>query len=490
VIYSNIKIRKFKELLPVLPAQGFLWSLMNDRYEKSLPDMLGSYAESGAARFHMPGHKGRGMEGFFKGGTAMWDITEISGSDDLSSPSGVLKKAQDLCALAFGAARTFFLVNGSTAGVIAMMLIAAKRGRVLISRDCHRSVISGAFLSGADCGFVMPSYSEKLGRYGLPSARDIEDSLRSRPAGTVLITSPNYAGLCADLPEISRVVHAHGARLIVDAAHGAHFPFSKYLPASPAGYADMWVNSAHKTLNALGQAALLHIADPDDEREVLSALSHIQTSSPSYLLMASLDWARHCAEMPGVWDEHCKKMIGLSEIIGSLPGLSVLRPREDMGAFDADVTRITVDTRQRGITGVTALNHLQNRNVIPEMADEQGVTFIMTPSDDPSWHDMLFDALRTLPYGLEEIPPQPKVYAAAETVMSIRIAMTADVERVPIEKAAGRVAAQSFGPYPPGIALVVPGERIEKKHVMFLKTASERGVTLFGCSGGTLGCVR
>ncbi|OQB24236.1 MAG: Arginine decarboxylase [Firmicutes bacterium ADurb.Bin182] len=456
-------------------------------FDMTLPEMLGSYAVKGAARFHLPGHKGRGMAGFFREEIAQWDITEIEGADDLYNPSGILQKSQSLCADAFGAKRSFFLVNGSTAGVHVMMMIAAKRGSVLLSRDCHRSAISGAFLSGADCRFVMPDYDESLGRYGMPAAKEIDDMLTERPAATVMITSPNYAGMCADIPAIASVVRKHGARLFVDAAHGAHFPFSRHLPVSPAGYADMWVNSAHKTLNALGQAALLHIADADDERDVLSALQTVQTSSPSYILMASLDWARHSAKTPGLWDGHCEKMIELREKINKLPGIRVLNQTGRAGVADTDVTRITVDTSRRGITGHEAAEHLLKQNVIPEMADGQSVVFITTPSDDPLWHDMLFEALRTLPYGHKTVPSQQRLNASAERVMDIRSAMAAKTQMVPFSRAAGRIAAQSFGPYPPGIALVTPGERIDKTHIKFLEESEGRGV--FGCFGGTVCCV-
>ncbi|MBQ3109138.1 MAG: aminotransferase class I/II-fold pyridoxal phosphate-dependent enzyme, partial [Clostridia bacterium] len=269
--------------------------------KSSLAGTLGAYAAKNTARFHMPGHKGRGLAGFWRQELARWDVTEISGTDNLHSPEGAILEAERAASKSFGSEHTIFLVNGSTAGVVAMMMLAKERGSILVDRECHSSAISGAALADAEIAFIQPRIHKKLGRPGVISAEDLDEALTRTGARSVLITSPNYYGLCADLPALSAVAQKHGAWLMVDAAHGAHFPFSDQLPASPAGYADIWVNSAHKTLNALNQAALLHLGKGVSLPRARQMLAMVETTSPSYLIMASLDWARYCAEAPGVW---------------------------------------------------------------------------------------------------------------------------------------------------------------------------------------------
>lgn len=451
-----------------------------------LPEALGEYARRHAARFHMPGHKGRGMGGFFREELATWDVTELSFSDDLHAPEAVIACAQSACAECFGAAHTFFLVNGSTAGILAMLLSLPRGAQILIGRDCHRASLSGVTIAGLHCRFVEPAYDAQLDLWGSVTPEALERSLLEAPAQAVLVTSPNYYGLCADLPALKEVAQKYGALLFVDAAHGAHFPFSGALPQSPAGCADAWVHSAHKTLNALGQAALLHIGPRMQAHVVQRALSLVQTSSPSYLLLTSLDWARYTAGLNDCWTRTANVCKALSDKIDAILGLCTLRHSlvRSIGAADLDVTRFVVDVCGRGITGYEAQRALEQRNVFVEMADARRIVCICTPSDDIVWYDMLLDALRTLPYGTRLIKSQAEPHLRLERIMSVSEAGRSEAEQVSIADCAGRIAADAAGVYPPGIPCFIPGERIDAVAVEYLTAQQEMGASLFGVRGG------
>ena len=447
-----------------------------------LPEALGAYAQRQVARFHMPGHKGRGMAGFVCPELASWDITELSFSDNLHNPTGTIAEAQARYAVQYGAAHTFFLVNGATAGLLALMLALPQGARVLLGRDCHRSAISGIALAGHDCRFLQPEYQGAQGIWGCVTAQELNKALLEAPADAVLITSPNYYGLCADIPALARVAHAHGALLFVDAAHGAHFPFSPALPPSPAGYADAWVNSAHKTMNALGQAALLHIAASMPRQAVQQALSLVQTSSPSYLMLASLDWALYTASHARCWTQQVNACRTLMAGIEKVLGLSTVSQAvvSMAGIAAVDPTRVAIDVSRRGITGFAAQQALEQHDIYVECSDMRRVVCICTPADDPMWYEMLLDGLCALPYGTALPPEMPEAYPALERAILVREAVLGKKESIPFADCAGRIAGDSVGIYPPGIPLWTPGERITEEAVAFLSGQRALGAELFG----------
>lgn len=449
---------------------------------RRLPEVLGDYAHRQVARFHMPGHKGRGMGGFSRQELIRYDITELSFSDDLHAPEAAIAQAQEECAACYGAFHTFFLVNGATAGLHALLLSLPRGAHILVGRDCHKSVLSGAALAGHSCRFMQPAYVACSGMWGCVTPETLEQALCESPAAAVLITSPNYYGLCADIPALAAIAHRHGALLFVDAAHGAHFPFSDALPQSPAGYADGWVNSAHKTLNALGQAALLHISDTLQVFKVQRALTLIETSSPSYLLLVSLDWARYTAGLHRAWTDAATACSALSQEIEGILGLSTL-PRTLIGSAgitDMDLTRVVIDVSGRGITGYAAQRALEAMDVFVEMADTRRIVCICTPSDDPAWYTLLLKALSALPYGIEVPVSQPDVYPPMPRVMPLAEAVRASVEQKLLSESVGCIAADAAGVYPPGIPLWTPGERITTEGVAFLEIQQALGASLFG----------
>lgn len=273
-------------------------------YNTPIYNYLREYAQQDINIFHMPGHKlAKGIPQQLAQDILKLDVTEIEGTDNLHYPEGIIKDAQELAAKAFGADKTFFLVNGSTCGIEAAIMSTCARGqKIIIARDAHKSVVSGLILSGAEPVFVYPEYIYSFGITGEVTAKSIQKSLCQHPdAVAVLITRPNYYGICSDIEEISSIVHAHGKILIVDEAHGAHFVFNSKLPDSALQHgADICIQSAHKTLPAVTQGAYLHVKGNrvDIDRLKLN-LGMLQTSSPSYIIMSYLDIARELMEIEG-----------------------------------------------------------------------------------------------------------------------------------------------------------------------------------------------
>ncbi len=461
----------------------------------TMPEMLGLYASKDTARFHMPGHKGRGMGGFWRDDLIRWDVTELSGTDNLHAPSDGILRAEQSMAEAYGARASFFVVNGSTAAVQAMLLSLDREDKLLLSRDAHRCAIAGAALSGIAVEYILPAFDAANGLWGMVTPEALDERLSQTHATAVLITSPNYYGFCADIAGLACVAHAHHALLLVDSAHGAHFPFSDALPPGLAGYADLWSHSQHKTLNALTQAASLHIGSCRIAPEtVRRALSMIETSSPSYLLMSSLDWSLYMARRQD-WTGQVKRIDALRQKISVLPGIRLLPDRIGAGVVARDQTRLVIDVTGCGITGYAAASMLEQAGVYCEMADLRHLVLITSPEDDPEWYTRLLHALQLLPQGKPlpgaDMTGDDGVYKdVPERVLSVRGGAFASMEQTPLRLAAGRIAGEAIGVYPPGIALTMPGERISEATVRFMLSQRSVGAQLFGVRDDRVTVVR
>lgn len=457
---------------------------MANKPKLTLPEMLGAYGDSGAARFHMPGHKGRGMTPFLGEELGRWDVTEISCTDNLHDPQGAILEGQKRLAAAYGAEASFYVVNGGTAAIHAMILSLGREEKLLLSRDCHKSAIGAVALSGIETVFMTPRYHPELELLELITPAELDAALEETGATAVLVTSPNYYGLCADLPGLAAVAHSHGALLLVDGAHGAHFPFSKALPEACGESADLWCHSQHKTLNALTQSASLHVGKcrikPEKVAEVLAL---IETTSPSFLLMASLDYATYTAGRQD-WDGLCRRVEALERKISGLPGLSLLSERDCRGAVEKDPTRLVIDVSGRGITGYEAQAHLEQQNIYIEMADAWRLVLILSPEDDPKWYERLYQALLTLPYGrlIRRGLGLPQI--ADRMAVSVREATFAKSSLIPLKQAQDRIPTRAVGIYPPGIALFVPGERLSREGIDALLSIEQAGGHIFGVRNG------
>ena len=419
-----------------------------------LVDALRAYAGRESFRFHMPGHKGRSLPLAELKWLAPIDVTELTDTGNLYEPGEPFDAAQALWSERFGFERCQFLPGGSTQGVYTGLALCCQPGdKILLDRGSHRSAFHAMALLDLQPVWLERPWLKQENLTGPISPGEVEQALDRNPdIKTVCITSPTYAGVLSNVAAISRTVHAHGARLFVDGAHGAHLPF---LGLEPFWGADAVVTSAHKTLPAMGQSALLFASGfgPDRVRELASVFG---TSSPSYPMMASLDACRDWMEQWGT-QKYERAAVRVAELRRQFPSL---QPRYGLSL---DPTRLVLKARD----GHALARALEDRGVVPEMADRGHVVFICTCQDDEFAFRVLTGKLEELREGLGDCPllPPPPL---PDAVLTPRQALFSPRETVPLEQSAGRIAAGQIAPYPPGVPVVAPGERIEKKHLAYL----------------------
>lgn len=493
------------------------------QHETPLLTALQQCAARSTAAFHTPGHKrGQGLDPTLRellgdhGGLA--DLPELPELDNLFAPGGVIHQAQRLAAETFGAEQTWFLTNGSTAGVIAALLATCNPGdKVILPRNVHQSAISGLVLTGAMPIFVELESDPQLDLAHCVAPAMIAQALTEHPdARAVLIVSPTYLGVCGNIAAIADLCHAHSLPLIVDEAHGAHFGFHPDLPMSAlqAG-ADIAIQSTHKVLTALTQAAMVHTqGDRIDRDRLTKALAIVQSTSPNYLLLASLDAARRQMALHG--QTLLAKTLELANEarsrIAQIPGLTVLDlPKaHSPGAFDCDRTRLTVTVSGWGMDGFTADAWLnQHCGVIAELPTLNHLTFIFTVGNTQADGDRLVEGWKRL--GRESRSPesgfdmnaQPNGVRSQEGrgavreerkvrggVISPRRAFFAPQETIAITKAVNRISAELVCPYPPGIPVLVPGEVITTTAIAQLQKILAAGGLVSGCSDPTLATLK
>jgi arginine decarboxylase len=457
---------------------------------------LQTWADRHDAAFHTPGHKkGQGSSPEFRaliGDRALQaDLPELPALDNLFAPQGVIQEAQELAAAAFGADRTWFLANGSTCGVIAAILATCHPGdTIVLPRNAHQSVISGIILAGANPVFVMPEYDvdEDLA-YGVTAATIAQTLAKHPQTKAVLIVSPTYYGVCCDIKSIATIANQFSVPLIVDEAHGAHFGFHSDLPmtALECG-ADVVIQSTHKTLSALTQAAMLHTqGDRVNADRIRRSLGLVQSTSPNYLLLASLDAARH--QMAIVGEHLLTQTLALVdrviECLHNVPGISILQFRSAPGFTALDRTRLTINVSALGITGFTADAILTEEfGVICELPSLRHVTFIFSIGTTPKDADRLITAIIQLAqqtHPAEPIPIGSHLLPAA-TMMFPREAFFAATRTVSIDQAINQISAELICPYPPGIPVLLPGEKITAAVIEYLQRVQRSGGFISGCS--------
>lgn len=452
--------------------------------ETPLLDMLRT--AEGRVRLHMPGHKGRLPEAWLR---AALDTTEIARTDDLFSPSDGIARAQALYAAVCGARSTIFLTGGSTAGVLAMLLYAAAPGgEVILPRNAHHSAMSACVWGDLSPVFVQP----RLTPDGAPylTAQDVLRTMDAHPrAKAVLLTRPDYYGICAQMAPVAARCHERGVLLCVDEAHGAHLPWQGEPQSAGALGADLWVQSAHKTLPALTGAAVLHAGAGVDTARLLRTVRMVHTSSPSFLAMGTLDGARALMDERGTeLLERLHARIGAFWDRARAAGYANAHDAWEALGLACDPARIVVDCTPRGLTGWRAQELLDAQGIDAEMADDRRVVFIPSVMDEADWLERAALALASLPAcGAAHAPvcaPPPLPVRA----MRVREAALTPQENVPLSQAAGRVAAVSAGLYPPGVPLVTPGEEIPQEVVETMLRAAPRW--RFGLQDDQIPCVR
>ena len=438
-----------------------------------MQDAVRDYAGGSTARFHMPGHKGFLLP---------TDVTEITGTDNLHAPHDAILRSEMLCAEALGAKDAFFSVNGSTAGILATLFVIGCGKRILLGRNCHKSVINGIAFAGHETVSIFPDEN------GIITAEAVDKALSSDPCDAVFITSPTYRGAVSPIDEIARAAHSHGALLFVDCAHGAHFAFSDRLPPVPSS-ADAWVISCHKTLEAYTQSALLLTGEsfPFSRGRMQSVINMFQSTSPSYPRMIGIESS---VLEPGDWDRHIDRITAFRQRLLKLEN-TVIIGSEDISLQDPTRLNLAV----RGMTGRELGSILEKNGIYPEMSDADCVTLITTPSDPDEWYDRLIATLESIPVkaNVDEGSKLRKTMLGdlrGRRVMSVRDAVSGVRELLAISEAEGRISAGSVGCYPPGVAVLFPGETITKGALAFLKEEADSGAELFGLENGLIPAVK
>jgi arginine/lysine/ornithine decarboxylase len=474
------------------------------QYQTPLTDRLRTSAQSDNVPFHTPGHhKGQGIDPKLKTwwGEAIFraDLPELPELDNLFAPNGIIAEAQTLAAEAWGSDRTFFLTNGSTAGVIASILAVCNPGdSVLVPRNVHRSVISGLILSGANPVFMMPEYDEQLGIAHGVTVDTIANHLASNPKiKAVLIVNPTYYGVCSDVVTIANLTHQYDLPLIVDEAHGAHFQFHSALPtAALSAGADIVIQSTHKTLSALTQASMLHMkGDRVSADRLAKSLQLVQSTSPSYLLLASLDTARMQMVTQGeiLLGEAIDRVQRVRSEINNITNITTLEFTHRPGFHELDPLRITVLIS--GIDGFTADEILHEElGITCELPGLQSLTFISTHGTIDADCDRLLTGLQELSDRILEPHNNSfnyELFTEIPTiVLSPRDAFFAKSKLVTVSDAIGLISADLICPYPPGIPIVMPGEQITENAIVYLQQIVAAGGVLTGCSDGDLQIMR
>jgi len=488
---------------------------MLDQTKAPLLKALQESAHKPHAPFYTPGHKrGQGIPGpmlnLLGASVFQADLPELPGLDNLFAPEGVIKEAQELAAAAFGADQTWFLVNGSTAGVMAAILATCNSGdKIILPRNIHQCAIAGLVLSGAIPIFINPEYDTATGLTYSITPVALAIALKRHPdAKALMMLYPTYQGVCGDIKAIAQLAHQHNIPLLVDEAHGPHFAFHPDLPscALSAG-ADLTVQSTHKVLGAMTQASMLHVQGNRVDRERLSkSLQLLQSTSPSYLLLASLDAARQQMALHG--EQLMTRTLYLAEEarskISQIPGLSVLEPVNTPGFFALDRTRLTVRVSELGLSGFEAdeIFH-QQLGVTAELPTLEHLTFIISLGNTEADIQQLVQAFTTITqkyYRPKCISPlqdvlhkwkaeflfiHPSSFIICPS-LSPREAFFAQTEMLPVEQTLDRISAEWVCPYPPGIPALMPGEMINPAAIEYLQQVLILGGNISGCTDSTL----
>ncbi|MGB3508252.1 MAG: aminotransferase class I/II-fold pyridoxal phosphate-dependent enzyme [Microcoleaceae cyanobacterium] len=511
---------------------------MLDQTKAPIIETLKKCAQKPHAPFYAPGHKqGKGIPQPLTdllGPTVFpTDLPELPELDNLFAPEGVIQSAQELAAETFGALHTKFLINGSTTGIIAAILATCgNREKIILPRNIHQSVISGLILSGAMPIFINPEYNHDWDIALSITPESVAQTLAKHPdAKAVMVVYPTYHGVCGDIVAIAKQVHKYNIPLLVDEAHGPHFAFHPDLPpAALVSGADLTVQSTHKVLGAMTQASMLHIGSQRiDTHRLSQALQMVQSSSPNYLLLASLDAARQQMALFGeqLMSQTLELANDARNRISQLPNFSVFdqekrsfAPSLDLstnererlqfsktdrrvfksyinpGFVFLDQTRLTVKVSDIGLSGYEADEILhQELGVTCELPSFRHLAFIISLGNTKADIDQLVNALVSLANQscrnkFNQLPKQDRKIdhypIDSSMLLSPRDAFFAQKDDLPREKSLGRISAELVCPYPPGIPVLMPGEIITQQHFEILEQVQALGGIITGCSDPSL----
>lgn len=462
---------------------------------KHLFDRLEEYARGDVYPCHMPGHKRRGF-GKLPEDMYLRDITEIDGFDDLHRPEGLLKKLQEYAAALYGAGESFYLVNGSTSGILsAVSAVLPEGGHILMARNCHRAAYHAVYLRNLSVSYLYPPLMEDYDIFDGISSEQVREALNLEPdIGAVLIVSPTYEGRISDIRRIAEAVHEKKIPLIVDEAHGAHLGFSKdFAENGCRAGADIVIHSVHKTLPALTQTALLHVNGDRIDRTRLRRFLHIyQSSSPSYLLMASIDNALQYVEKNGdaafaAFAANYRKLLADLSACRHLRFLPLESGKQDIG-------KLLISTKMTNVSGKWLYDILlKEYHLQLEMASETYALAMFTLNDTEEGYQRMRSALfqidGMLVPAVGEMHSTEMGLAAKEAHMvrtvsegAISLARAWDMEKryVGLQESVDCYAGEFVNLYPPGIPLLVPGERITSQLLADIQRYLASGLNVQG----------
>lgn len=508
---------------------------MSEEIFSGLYDKLNRYAKDGRIPMHMPGHK-RECGVFTVDKPYMTDITEIDGFDDYHDPEDIILKSMKHAAEIYGTKKTYYLVNGSTCGILTAISAAVRRnGKIIVARNCHKSVYHAIELRGLFPVYIYPEIEASMLINGVINAEDVEKLLcGNEDAQAVIITSPTYEGVVSDIEKIAQRVHAHGKILIVDEAHGAHFRYSDRFPVSAVNLgADIVIQSLHKTLPSYTQTALLHVCtDRVEEAEIRKYLGIYQSSSPSYVFMAGME---KCIDYVSGDDgmramrEYTDNLSELRKKLSGTEGICILEKNSRM--YDYDISKLVISAY--GIlTGNQISGILRDKyNIEPEMTADDYVILMTSMCDRKEWYNIICEAAedigktalksnidgmlhneqsvqkcngtttgmddegskRTLTDNKSQHTSEPLRYAmvseyAEESAKYVRScvrmkpqeAAECVSEAVEVSQCRGRICTQMVYAYPPGIPVLAPGEEITDEVYSVIERHRRYGVRLKG----------
>jgi len=478
-----------------------------DQNKTPLFDAIMAYDTKRPAYFRIPGHR------YEKGINPKWrnvvgdkifgfDLTETPMCDDLHNASGAIKEAENLASELWGSDYTHFLVNGSTCGnQVAVMTTAFEGQKICLPRNAHKSGLMGLILSGAKPVYIAPYIEEEWGLQGGITAEQAEKMFAENPdCKGLMVVSPSYYGVTSDIKALAEVCHSHNAVLLVDEAHGAHCYFSDRLPGGAIALgADIAVQSIHKVTGSFTQSSMIHVKSKLIDRARLEANLHlVQSTSPSYVLMTSLDMARHYMATEGqmMIDTALSLAQDARERINQIPGISCATKKDlegKAGIYKLDETRLTISADDIGITGFDLKKLLFDEyNCDVELADYRNALAIVTFANEKEDLNRLVEALADIAKRFKDGKPLPKARLLPpqpEFVITPRQAYFGPKKRVSWAECKGMVMAEYIAPYPPGIPLIYQGERMSEEVWEYVDEVIKRNGHIHGPSDTTVATV-
>lgn len=464
-----------------------------NRLYKELTD----YSKKDYYPFHMPGHKRNpySIDGDFSFDR---DITEIDGFDNLHHPEGILKEAQEAVSELYGSLESFYSINGSTAALLSAVSASVERGgKILMARNCHKAVYHAVYLRNLNPVYIYPQTAMEFGINGGILPEKVDNLLAENPEiEAVLITSPTYDGIVSDIKQIAKIAHSYKIPLIVDEAHGAHFRFSEYFPVSAVELgADIVIQSLHKTLPSMTQTAVLHRCSERVAGDLLRRFMGIyQSSSPSYILMASMDACMDKLSRDGekMFREFTVRLDMVRKRLSKCKHIRLITPEknESLGIYDFDRSKLLLSTENSTLTGHQFHKILREEFLLEmEMEAENYVLALTSAGDTEEGFIRLCEAVEEIDRreSLKIYKKSDKILfhlknlcAEPEQRMSITDAMEAPAEVCPLEESIGKISAEFAYLYPPGIPILAPGEQITGLLIRNMRRYKKQGLELQG----------